>query len=96
MTNTFLKQNNGLEQVRALSVIRTELINNDGSGVVAVVVADDDDDDDDDDGQLTVGDLLLEQPMIGDLFVVVSANRETAVLKVIVIHFAEIQNWGRC
>ena len=93
MTNTFLKQNNGLEQVRALSVIRTELINNDdGSGVVGVVVVDDDDDD----GQLTVGDLLLEQPMIGDLFVAVSAHRETAVLKVIVIHFAEIQNWGRC
>ena len=40
-----------------------------------------DDDDDDDDG---------------DLFQVVSEHRETTALKLIVIHFAEIQNWGRC
>ena len=34
--------------------------------------------------------------MVGDLLVVVSGQRETTALKLIAIHLAEIENWGRC
>ena len=44
------------------------------------------DDDGDDDGY----------PMAGDYLPAICGQREAPALKLIAIHFAEIQNWGRC